>query len=73
MDWETVDSFEVLSPYIEMSDFFICIHAGLPLDKENNILPLKEAPIEQLVNDRIFKEPYIIPKSENAYFLGTRL
>ena len=69
LDWETVDAFESLPPYIETEEY-ICVHAGLPLDANNQILPLKDAEIEFLINDRRFKEPNILPKSNQCVFFG---
>lgn len=69
LTWELVDAFEALPPYIETEEF-ICVHAGLPLSADKRILPLKDAEIEQLVNDRIFKEPNILPQSDKCVFFG---
>ncbi len=69
LDWEAVDRFEAL-PYFYETEEFICVHAGVPLDSEGHILPLKGASPEQLVYDRNFKEPDILPKSEKCVFFG---
>jgi len=69
LTWELVDALEALPPYIE-TEAFICVHAGLPLDANKNILPLQEAEIEQLVNDRLFKEPTILPNSNKCVLFG---
>lgn len=69
LDWELVDWFESLPYYIEEKDF-ICVHAGVPLDKERRILPLNQATPEQLVYDRSFKEPSILPKDGKCVFFG---
>jgi len=69
LDWETVDAFEAMPTYIEERDF-ICVHAGLPLDGEGYPLPLRDAEVEQLVNDRWFKEPNVLPKGNRCILFG---
>ena len=69
LDWDIVDAFEALPSYIE-ADEFICAHAGVPLDGDRRILPLKDAEVERLVNDRTFKEPNILPQSNRCVFFG---
>ena len=69
LDWETVDRIEAL-PYYYETAAYICVHAGVPLDREGRILPLKDASPEQLVYDRIFKEPNIFPKEGKCVFFG---
>ena len=69
LDWGLVDWFESLPYYIEERDF-ICVHAGVPLDGQGFILPLKKATPEQLVYDRIFKEPTVLPKDGKCVFFG---
>ena len=69
LDWETVDRIEAL-PYLYEAEDFICVHAGVPLDKEGDILPLKDASPEQLVYDRVFKEPNVLPKERKCVFFG---
>lgn len=69
LDWETVDYFEALPYYIEEKDF-ICVHAGLPLDSEGRISPIENASREQLVYDRAFKEPGVLPKGGKCVFFG---
>ena len=69
LDWETVDRMEAL-PYYYEAEEYICVHAGVPLDKEGHILPLKGAYPEQLVYDRVFKEPNVLPKEGQCVFFG---
>ena len=69
LDWDLMDWFESLPYYIEEKDF-ICVHAGVPLDKERRMLPLHKATPEQLVYDRTFKEPTILPKDGKCVFFG---
>ena len=69
LDWETVDRMEAL-PYFYEAEDFICVHAGVPLDGEGRILPLKEASPEQLVYDRTFKDANVLPKDGKCVFFG---
>ena len=69
LDWDTVDRMDAI-PYFYETDDYICVHAGAPLDREGHILPLKEASPEQLVYDRIFKEPQTVPKAGKCVFFG---
>ena len=69
LDWETVDRFEAL-PYFYEAEDYICVHAGVPLDREGRILPLKQATCEQLVYDRNFKEPDVLPRGGKCVFYG---
>ena len=69
LDWEPVDRIEAL-PYFYETEDYICVHAGVPLGREGHILSLKDASPEQLVYDRDFKEPDILPKSEKCVFFG---
>lgn len=69
-DWETVDRFDLLPFYIE-TDRFIGVHAGIPF-RNGELLPLEEARPEQLVYDRVFKEPNILPRGERCILYGIR-
>lgn len=69
LDWDLVDWLESLPAYIEEKDF-ICVHAGVPMDACANLLPLSAASIEQLVQDRRFKEPDVIHNSPKCVFFG---
>ncbi len=69
LDWETVDRIESLPLFIEENDF-ICVHSGLPLDSDGNILPLYNASAEELVFDRRFKNPDVLHKSPKCVFFG---
>ena len=60
LDWEIVDWLESLPYYIEEENF-ICVHAGLQLDEDNRVVPLGKTAREQLVYDRNFKEPNVVP------------
>lgn len=69
LDWEIVDWLESLPYYIEAQDY-ICVHAGVPLDENLHVLPLSLALPEQLVNDRHFKEPFVLPRDSKCVLFG---
>ena len=69
LDWDMVDGFEALPYYIEREEF-ICVHAGIPLDEEGRFVPWDKVTIEQLVYDRTFKEPDVLPREKKCVFFG---
>lgn len=69
LDWDLVDWFDGLPNYIEEDDF-ICVHAGIPINSDQQLVPLDEASVEQLVHDRRFKEPRAIHVSPKCVFFG---
>ena len=69
LDWETVDRIAELPYFIERDDF-ICVHAGIPLDENGFLTDVREADPEELVNDRLFKSPSILPKGDKCVFFG---
>ena len=69
LDQETVERLDSLPLYIEEEDF-ICVHSGVPLDKNGKILPLENATAEQLVYDRKFKNPEVFHTSQKCVFFG---
>ena len=68
LDWETVDRFDLLPFYVE-TDKFIGVHAGLPF-RDGLFLPPEGARSEQLVYDRFFKEPDILPQGKKCILYG---
>ena len=68
LDWETVEIFDSL-PYFVRGDGFIGVHAGVPLDG-SRLLPPEGAAKEQLVYDRRFKEPSVIPTGGDCVIFG---
>ncbi len=68
LDWETVDSFDLLPFYIETDDF-VGVHAGVPV-KNGKLLPVSQATCEQLVYDRHFKDKDILPQNGKCVFYG---
>lgn len=68
LDWETVDQFDFLPFYVE-TDNFIGVHAGIPF-RDGMLLPPEDARPEQLVYDRFFKEPNVLPRGEKCILYG---
>ena len=68
LDWETVDQFDLLPFYVETEEF-IGIHAGIPF-RDGMLLPPEDARPEQLVYDRFFKEPNVLPRGEKCILYG---
>ena len=68
LDWETVDRFDLLPFYVE-SEEFIGVHAGVPF-RDGLLLPPEDARPEQLVYDRFFKEPNVLPRGEKCILYG---
>ncbi len=68
LDWETVDKFDFLPFYAETGDF-IGVHAGIPV-KNGALSPVSRATCEQLVYDRVFKEPYVLPQGGKCVLYG---
>ena len=69
LDWDTIDRLVELPFYLEDSDF-ICVHAGVPLDKDGKTLPLSMASAEELVYDRHFKNPRVLPQNSKCILFG---
>ncbi len=69
LDWKTVEQFKDLPYYIEEDDF-ICVHAGVPLDDDNQILPLQKATKEQFVFDKRFKDSDVEPENGKCVIFG---
>lgn len=69
LDWDIIEWLEALPYYIE-ADSFICVHAGVPLDENNEIPPLGDVPTGQLLYNRRFKNPDVLPRSEKCVFFG---
>ena len=69
LDFETMDRFDSLPFYIEKDDFII-VHSGIPMDRENRVIDPKDASEEELVYDRKFKNPNIIPITDKCIIFG---
>lgn len=71
LDWETVEWIAELPCYIEEEDF-ILVHAGLPLDESGYALPLDTVPEEELLYNRRFRNPDVLPKGKCVFFGHTQ-
>ncbi len=69
LDWDTVDYVESL-PYYLIEEDFILVHAGLPIDEKGSVLSPVGVKVENLVYDRAFKEPDVLPKTDKCIFFG---
>ena len=69
LDWDLVDWLDALPSYIEGEDF-ICVHAGLKIDTNGNILPLCSLSNEELTCDRRFKDEDIKHNDPKCVFFG---
>ena len=68
LTWEILDWLYELPAFAETQEF-IGVHAGVPLDVDGKIKPLKNASVERLVYDRNFKnaDTYINDKRMVLY------
>ena len=57
-------------PYTHEEDDFILVHAGIPFDIKGNPIPLEQAPIEDLVYDRRFKNENFLPPNTKCVIFG---
>ena len=57
-------------PYAHEEDDFILVHAGIPFDIKGNPIPLEQAPIEDLVYDRRFKNENFLPPNTKCVIFG---
>ena len=69
LDWETVETFDNLPYYIE-TEKFVGVHAGLPMRADGSAEAPENATREQLVYDRTFAQPNVIPKSGKCVIFG---
>lgn len=69
LTWELLDWLDELPSYI-ISENFIGVHAGVPLETNGTIKPLDEASTEQLVYDRNFKDPNTIVNDSRTVLYG---
>lgn len=68
LDWETVDAIDLL-PFSVEEALFIGVHAGLPV-QGGRLVPPASCRAEQLVYDRKFKEPDILPQGGKCVLFG---
>ena len=69
LGWDVVDKLDVLPYYIE-TDSFICVHAGMHLTPEGELPLLDSVASEELVHNRSFKDPNVIPRHGKCVFFG---
>lgn len=69
LTWDLVDYIESLPYYIEGADF-ICVHAGLQLDKEKRVIPMQKQQYNYILFDRNFKEENVIPIDSKSVLFG---
>ena len=67
LDWDTVDRLDALPFYVERKKW-IGVHAGIPVLPDGSLLPFERATPEQLVYDRKFKEPDVLPRGKCVLF-----
>ena len=66
---EQIDMIMNLNFYYEEKDF-ILVHAGIPFDTKGNAIPLEQAPLEDLVYDRRFKNENFLPPNTKCVIFG---
>ena len=66
---EIIHELESLPYFIEKEDY-ICVHAGVPLNENDEVLDLTKATIEEFVYDRTFKAPLILPQNSKCIVYG---
>ncbi len=69
LDWDTVDRLDGLPYYIETNDF-ICVHAGVPIEKDGRLAELSKVEKEKLIYDRSFKNADAKHISPKCVFFG---
>ena len=69
LDWDIVDRLERLPLYME-EEQFICVHAGLPLDDDDRIVPPALVRDMVMLEDRTFMRPEVVPKGSKCMFFG---
>ena len=69
LTWDLVDYLEALPYYVETEDF-ICVHAGVTLDEDGRIPPLKKIPYEEMLYSRRFKDKETLPRDSKCVFYG---
>ena len=69
LTWDLVEYIEELPYYLETEDF-ICVHAGLPLDESGAVPELESVPPEELLYNRKFKNPDVLPRNSKCVFYG---
>lgn len=69
LDYELLDLLDLLPYYIEGEDF-ICVHAGVQVDSRGRVVHPENTDIRDLVYDRRFKEPKLLPVTDKCILFG---
>ena len=69
LDWADIDWLDNC-PYYYETDDFLCVHAGIALDQNNQIISPKYNDVETLVYDRTFKDPNVVVCNSKCVFFG---
>lgn len=69
LDWDDIDYIDNLPYYIE-TDKYICVHAGVEIDLNNNIKLLEKTDINYFLFDRTLKSSSFIPKIDKTILFG---
>ncbi len=69
LDWDIIDRIDELPYYIETDDF-ICVHAGIPIEKDKRLADVSKVEEEILINDRYFKNSEAKHISPKCVFFG---
>lgn len=69
LNWEDLDWLENCAYYYETEDY-ICVHAGIGLNNNNEVINPKDNDVRVLVYDRNFKDPNLIINNSKCVFFG---
>lgn len=69
LEWDDIDYLDNLPYYIE-TDKYICVHAGLEIDLNGNILPFDKTDINYFLFDRTLKSESCFPKTNKTILFG---
>jgi len=69
LDWEDIDFLDSLPYYIETNDY-LCVHAGVEVDSNYNVVNLKKADTNYFLFDRNLKENIFNVKYNKTILFG---
>ncbi len=69
LDWDDIDYLDSL-PYFIETENYICVHAGVEIDLNDNIKPLNKTDINYFLYDRTLKSSSFIPKINKTILFG---
>ena len=69
LNWDDIDWLESC-PYYYEADDFICVHAGVKLDENNQIIDLPDNEVEFFVYDRHLKDPNVVINNSKCVLYG---